>query len=197
MNKGTKKFDALFSNLEIVTIVVYLLGGESKNIETEDIAIRANKIAPGRFSWRKYPDQINIENIRTFLSDAKKIKNGGYLLGSGKKGWILSENGLEFAKEKIQELKGVDLSRPPISKEERSWLQREKTRMLASAAMEKLISNGIDAITPQDAESFFRVDDYVTGKAREKRIVRLLNTFSNDPEIADAIKLIVKKVPAK
>ena len=63
-----------FSNHEIVTLAVYLLGGESKAIDTEDVAVKANEIAPGRFNWRKYPHQINIENVRTFLSDAKKPK---------------------------------------------------------------------------------------------------------------------------
>jgi hypothetical protein len=71
----------LFTNLanhEIVTLAVYLLGGDSQRIDTEDIAKKVNELAPGRFTWRKYLDQINIENVRTFLSDAKKSKNGCY-----------------------------------------------------------------------------------------------------------------------
>jgi len=51
------------ANHEIVTIAVFLLGGESHAVDTEDIAVKANEIAPGRFSWRKYPDQINIETV--------------------------------------------------------------------------------------------------------------------------------------
>jgi hypothetical protein len=78
----SKKAKAL-SNHEIVTLAVYLLGGDSKRIDTEDVAVKANELAPGRFAWRKYPNQINIENVRTFLSDAKKPKNGAYTLSSG------------------------------------------------------------------------------------------------------------------
>src|SRR5512139_1564750 len=84
------------SNHEIVTLAVYLLGGDSEYADTEDIAVKVNDLARGRFTWRKYPDQINIENIRAFLSDAKKPKNGAYLLGSGKEGWLLTEKGLAF-----------------------------------------------------------------------------------------------------
>jgi hypothetical protein len=73
------------SNIEIVTIAVYLLGGDSKYVDTEDIAFKANELAPGRFTWRKYPEQINIDNIRKRLSDAKSENKGGYLLGSFKK----------------------------------------------------------------------------------------------------------------
>jgi len=49
-----------FSNKEIGILSVYLLGGESKYIDTEDIAIKADALAPGRFLWRKYKNQINM-----------------------------------------------------------------------------------------------------------------------------------------
>src|SRR3989338_6764470 len=101
------------SNHEIVTLSVYLLGGESKHIDTEEVAVKANELAPGRFTWRRYPDQINIENVRTFLSDAKKSKNGSYLAGSGKDGWILTEKGFDFAQRRTKDLEGADLSREP------------------------------------------------------------------------------------
>ena len=64
------------SNHEIVTLAVYLLGGDSKRIDTEDIAVKSNELAPGRFTWRKYSDQINIKIISWCLWDAKKPKNG-------------------------------------------------------------------------------------------------------------------------
>ena len=39
--------DKLFSNIDIVTIAVYLLGGDSKYVDTEDIAVKVNELAPG------------------------------------------------------------------------------------------------------------------------------------------------------
>ena len=47
---------------EIVTIAVYLLGGEREPVDTEDVAKKANELAPGRFTWRKYKDQIKAES---------------------------------------------------------------------------------------------------------------------------------------
>lgn len=44
-------------NHEIVTLAVYLLGGERQRVDTEDIAVKANELASGRFTWRKYPDR--------------------------------------------------------------------------------------------------------------------------------------------
>ena len=95
------------SNHEIVTIAAYLLGGDTQRIETEDIAVKSNELAPGRFTWKNFRNQINIENVRTFLSDAKKPKNGAFLLGAGKDGWILTEAGLAFATKRVKDLDAV------------------------------------------------------------------------------------------
>ena len=185
------------SNYQIVTIAVYLLGGDSRYVDTEDVAVKANELAPGRFTWRKYPDQINIHNVGAFLSDAKKPKNGNYLVGSEKKGWLLTENGHRFVRKLIKDLKDFDLSRSPISAEERRWRRLEKDRMLASPAFGKLNSMGENAITAQDAEAFFRVDDYVIGEARKRKVNRALNTFANDPDLSQAVKVLAKKVRNK
>ena len=183
-----------FSNREIVTLAVYLLGGESQFIDTEDIAIKANEIAPGRFTWRKYPQQVNIENVRTFLSDAKKTKNGELLIGSGKEGWLLTEDGVKFARSRISDLESDDLTRNRLSVKERQWLRNERARMLSSDAYLKFQSGGIDVVTAQEADAFFRIDDYVEGKARERKIIRILNSFVDDPELSQVIKLLARKV---
>jgi len=63
--------------------------------------------------------------------------------------------------------------------------------------MSKLQSNGVDTVTTQEAESFFRVDDYVTGVAREKKISRILNTFRDDPKLGQIVVALSGKVPMK
>jgi hypothetical protein len=182
-----------FSNKEIVTLAIYLLGGNSKYIDTEDIAVKSSDLAPGRFTWRKYPDQINIDNIRKRLSDAKDQKKGGYVIGSFKNGWRLSENGLEFAKKQVKKIKNVDISRRPIDRKEMAWQRREKIRMLSTVAYEKVISDNSDSITLQEAEAFFRLDDYVTGKTREDKIIRMLTAFDDDPDLIHAIKILSER----
>jgi hypothetical protein len=184
----------VFSNHEVVTLAVYLLGGESRYIDPEDVAVKANEIAPGRFTWRKYRDQINIDTVRKRLWDAKKPEKGGYLLGSEMKGWLLTENGLKFARKRIRDLKGADLSREPLKPKERQWLRTERARMLASEAFSKFQAGGVNAVTHQEAETFFRVDDYVVGKAREHKIVRTLNMFGDDPDLGQAVKELASKV---
>lgn len=192
--RNSKKVSTSFSNLEIVTVAVYLLGGDSRYTDTEDIAVKVNELAPGRFTWRKYPDQINIESVRRHLSFAKNSKIGGYIIGSHSDGWILTEKGLKFCRKNINKLNGVDLSRPPIDQKQLKWIQREKTRMIVTSAFEKVLLKNEDKITLQEAETFFRLDEYVKGNAREKKLNKYINTFSDDPEIGKTVKKLANKV---
>jgi hypothetical protein len=183
-----------FSNPEIVTLAVYLVGGNQDYVDTEDIAIKVSELAPGRFSWRKYPQQINIEKVRTSLSDAKKPKNGGFLLGKHSQGWLLSEAGLKFSKSRVSDLKNADIARQPLNKKEIAWYRNEKIRMLSTNAFEKANSNKIDNITLQEAEIFFRLDEYIRGQARERKVSRIVTAFSDDPDLGTIIKTLAKKV---
>lgn len=191
-NTATKAIKPL-SNHEIVTLATYLLGGDTRYVDTEDIAVKANELAPGRFTWRKYRNQINIENVRSFLSDAKKEKNGGYLRGAGKDGWLLTESGVAFAKTRVVGLEGADLSRDRLGVKERKWLQHERARMLSSEASAKFASGMPDAVSVQEAETFFRLDAYVTGNAREDKIIRALNSFGSDTELGAAVRALAER----
>ena len=84
------------SNDQIVLLAVVQLGGAFKPVDPEDIAIAPDKIAPGKFRWKKYPRQIDLELINNGLRDAKKRK---WLVGSAPKGWSATEHGVQEAKE--------------------------------------------------------------------------------------------------
>src|SRR5262245_52495933 len=174
------------SNHEIVTLAVYLLGGDSRHVDTEDVAVKANELAPRRFAWRKYPDQINLEVIRVYLSDAKKADKGKFLFGSGTDGWMLTEKGLGFARQAVATVKGVDLSREPLTAKERQWLRNERARLLAEPAYVRLRNGAI--VNLREAEAFFRLDEYVTGPSRERKVLRVVNTFGNDPHLGPAVR---------
>jgi len=182
------------SNHEIVTIAVFVLGGESKQVDTEDVAKEADKLAPGRFTWKKYRDQIDKELIRVFLSDAKKPKNGGYVAGVGNDGWALTSAGLNFARQNVGRLEQNTNSSPRLGLKEKNWRKSEKVRMLGTPAFDKISSGHGDIVTEQEAEAFFRLDSYVTGKAREQKLLRAKNVFGDDPDLGEAIKTLEGKV---
>jgi len=182
------------SNHEIVTLAVLLLGGESQYVDTEDVAVRVNELAPGRYTWRKYPEQINLELIRVYLSDAKKPKKGAYLLGSGNSGWMLTERGLAFARKSIALLDVIDLSSVALKPRDRQWREGQRVRMLASAAFTKFSTGQKDLVSAKEAADFFRIDDYVFGQARERRLVRFLNAFGDDPALGKMVRQLAKRL---
>ena len=183
-----------FSNHGIVTLAVYLLGGDSRPVDTEDVAVKVNEIAPGRFTWRKYADQINLEIVRVCLSDAKKHDKGSYLSGSGKDGWLLTTEGLLFVNGRLHELGTVDLSRRLLSQREQHQRRIEKTRMLSSEAYVRFREEGADAVTINDTEAFFRLNEYVVGKARDRKIARILNTYGDDAELGEVVRELSKRI---
>jgi hypothetical protein len=182
------------SNYELVTLAVFLLGGDSHCVDTEDVAVKVNEIAPGRFTWRKYPDQINIEYVRVRLSEAKKSESGAYLTGSGAGGWMLTEHGLVFARSRVKNLRGADLARKRLSARDKQWLRTERIRLLTSEAFQKSKATGIETVTKQEAEAFFRLDDYVIGSARSRKLTRILNAFGGDSDLGQTIRDLADKV---
>ena len=52
-SKTVKTEATVFPNDEMVVFATYLAGGRNAYADTEDIAVKANEISPGRFTWRK------------------------------------------------------------------------------------------------------------------------------------------------
>jgi len=181
------------SNVEIVTIVVYLLGGHTHPVDTEDVAVKANDLAPGRFVWRKHPQQINLQGVRFALEDAKKSQYG-YLVGGANEGWILTEVGYSFASMNVGLLEKAELSANRKSRAEKAWIKRERQRMLSSEAYLKFQRGQGDSITLLEAASFFRIDEYVTGEMRERKLLRILNEFGDDPDLGETVKALAARV---
>ena len=61
------------SKVEAVVLAVHLLGGERRFVDVEDIAAAANNLAPGRFTWKRYSDQIDMASVRRCLLEAAKL----------------------------------------------------------------------------------------------------------------------------
>lgn len=190
-NRRTKVPTEL-ANHEIVTLAVYLIGGRTRVVDTEDIAVKANELAPGRFVWKKYPDQINLEIIRVYLSDAKKESKGAYLSGSGTDGWALTQHGLAFARKHAKVLGSADLSREALDPREKRWRRGERARLLSSEAFRKFAAGDIRNISVSEAAAFFRVDDYVAPEMRQRRVTRIINAFGNDPTLGKAITALAE-----
>jgi hypothetical protein len=192
-SKNTEQLSDL-PNHDIVVLAAGLLGGRSEPIDTEDVAVKADEIAPGRFTWRKYKNQINIDHVRWALLDAKKAENGGYITGSAKEGWQLTPAGARFCSGASKILKELDLSRQRIDRKEEAWARRERARLLNEEAYRKLMQGKGREISLDEVERFFRVDDYIVGEARQARLRRILNLFGQDPKLGKAVHTFAERL---
>ncbi len=192
MNKVEKQNN--YSNYEIIALAIYLLGGDSQTIDAEDIAVKSYELAPERFSWRKYPEYISVESVRKRLYETQKDESKCYFTGSDKKGWLLTLKGVQFAKNILAENTSINLSKKTYTLKEKQWLKSEKTRMMASDAFQKIQEQSLEAVTQQEAESFFRIDEYVTGDTRERKISRIINNFSDDEILGEAVTALSEKI---
>jgi hypothetical protein len=190
-----KKLTKEPSQAEVVTLAVYRLGGAQRAIDTEDVAVEAHMLAPGRFSWRKHPDQINLELIRVYLSDAK-IKHD-LLLGSGKTGWRLTQQGLKWSEQTAASISVGDSPRTRAqsrsgSIDEQRW-RRERTRILDTSAW-KLWAAGQRAIPIADAKEVFRIDSYARGNLLEMKLTRLRALFNDDAELTPFLDHLINQL---
>lgn len=186
-----------FANHELVVLAAYLVGAQKAVADTEDIAIKANELAPGRFSWRKYKDQINIDTVRKRLWDATKQDKGAYLIGSEKTGWRLTKAGFDFARRSVKKTNAATLGKERTSQTEGVSNARELRRMTLEDAFVKFAKGKMEDITKAEAERFFRIDDYVTGKSRSAKIERFKIIASKDKRLSIAIEFLTTLVREK
>ncbi len=172
---------------EAVTLALFALGGAERAVDTEDVAMRVAEIVPGMFAWRKYREQIDKEVVRVALSDARLKKR--WVVGSHDKGgWSLTATGQRFARRNEQLL----TTAPQVRERGRDEQQhaRERVRLLSSAAYSHWQSGQVEAVSADEADAFFRINVYVAGAARERKIAQVENLFGDDPELGAAVRLL-------
>ena len=183
--KANKGLTESTSNVEVVALAAFLLGAGQHPVDTEDVAMKAAELAPGRFSWRKYPEQVNLEWVRVRLSEGKGGEYG-WLDGTGQEGWTLTPKGLKWAQKAAQTLLGRKLN----SHRESSGLgavderrkRRDRVRILGTSAWRSWQEQR-EAITEREARDVFRIDDYSVGRMRHMKVTRLASLFEGDSEI--------------
>ena len=178
------------SNQEIVTIALYNLGGGIGSFDIESIAKEADKIAPGRFRWKTDPNMISDSNTWDALSNARKKK---YILQQAKEkntdSYLLTEDGVEFARSNIKKVKEFDQgkARIPISKE---LYDNTKLRLISSSAFKKAKEDKLEQLSQREYNDFFIINDYMKNIKKNEKIQKLKNLFISDKEL----KTIIDKI---
>ena len=109
----------MYPNREVVVYALYLLGGDTERIHTEDIALKCFELFPASFSWVKYPEHPDKDIVRVALTDARKEQHGALVEGrAGQKrgltaktrrdpvddGWLLTSRGIRWIQENLSGL---------------------------------------------------------------------------------------------
>lgn len=178
------------NNVELVVLAAYLLGGTLRMVETEDIAMKAHQMAPLRFAWRKYPEQIDIERVRVRLSQAK---HESLLSGVHSKGWRLTANGTLVVEDNLLVLAGQGSAKASVRKSDRQWIASEKKRLLATPAYKKFAAGRSTEISKIEIQDFFRVDEYMNPETRKIKLDRLLGAFRSDKALGELIEALILK----
>jgi len=181
-----------FSNYQIVTIAIALLGGDVEHIDREDIAIKANGIAPGKFSWRKYPNRIDLGSVGDALRDAKKAKNDELIAGNNSRGWMLSPNGFRWMSSLSKGENEISIQLKEKSSMALSSQHVERERLYRTTAYALLTDGREDEITQHDFFQFVRVNEYFKSKARERRYTIITNAVYSD-EVLSALWAYLKE----
>lgn len=191
MKEETKGARGL-SNVEVVVLAVYMLGGDQTPVDTEDAAMKANELAPGRFTWRKYPDQINLEHVRVSLSDAKQSKSSNLLAGGGPKGWHLTPAGAVWASRNAYRAVAGSAGRERVDRDFERRRRNEEVRIHSLPAWAKFTAG--EGVSVREAEAVFRVSEYVQGHRRQQLVDRGRSLFIDQEELSPFVEAMAKIV---
>jgi hypothetical protein len=174
----SRSADGALRTVDYVIASLFRLGGSTRPVDIEDIAFECFKIAPHRFRWRKYPEQIDIAQVRDGLSDARKPANGVLVVGDRKQGWSLTQSGIKWATQLPELVEGQ--GRPGRIRLDVPVRAAEKQRVLASKALQKAVSGDAEQVTAQEFRELLRVDRYVTAEKYQQRLSIVLEAFADD-----------------
>lgn len=68
---------------------------------------------------------------------------------------------------------------------------------MSSDAFQKFMLHEVDQITDDEADAFFRLNVYVRGQARLRKITRIENEFVADPELGDLVTLLAERAKGR
>ena len=177
-------------NDQVALLALLLLGGEMEPVDTEDVAIRADSLSPGRFRWRKYKAHIDLGLVRNGLQDSRKkrLVSGGAL-----KGWRLTSSGADEAKQLApRNIAAANQAR--MTAAQKQWRARERERLVREPAFRAAQSLGPEAVSRGDILRFFKFDEYLPREKQAERIHRLLVGFEDEPEMHGIIEKFARKL---
>lgn len=84
------------NNTDVFVWALYLLGGDQKQVDVEEIYLKTFEIAPARFGWRTRPDLPNFKKTAKALQEVEAKSHLGLLQSLGANFRRLSQEGVAW-----------------------------------------------------------------------------------------------------
>ena len=177
-------------NDQVALVALHVIGGDRARIDTENVAIEADKLAPGRFRWRKFKEHIDLGLVRNGLQDARKklLVDGGAL-----RGWTLTPDGIKEASRLLPELADPS-TRKRVATEQKQWEARERSRLLGEPTVQMALEKGAESLTTREALRLFKLDEYTSPERRSERLRRFAISFADEPELGRIVGELVGRI---
>ncbi len=177
------------TNPQLAVIAVARLGGDTRAVDSEDVALTAYKIAPKRFCWRKYPKYIDIATVRFSLSDAAKTELA-FLSGNNKDGWMLTPAGVKWMKSIPSELIEVEgTKRRSLA----AAVEADRSRLRHTSAFTKFSEDKSKDISLMEFFEFVRINEYFPDRKRLERMAAIENAVVDDAELTSLWNFMKKR----
>lgn len=176
---------------DVAVVALGKLGGATAVIDTEDAAITAHSIDRHAFGWKKYPERVDLDAVRTTLRHEGEGKNPR-VEGSIQYGWHLTPRGVAWLEANPGLLGDAELTAAPTSAATQRW--RAETREAGAAVNRVRTSEAFrlwtqgKEFTPRQAAGVFRIDEYTPAKDRTRKTAQLQELTRGQDDIEDFMK---------
>ena len=179
---------------DVAVVALAKLGGATTVIDTEDAAIAAHSIDREAFGWKKYPERVDLDAVRTTLRHEGEGKDPR-IEGSIQKGWHLTPRGVAWTEANQTFLGDTNITVAPTSAATQRW--RAETREAGAAVNRVRTSEAFrlwtqgKEFTPRQAAGVFRIDEYTPAKDRTRKTAQLQELTRSDEEIEAFMKAAI------
>jgi len=162
-----------YNKKDIAVMAVCHLGGGLRHIHMEDVALKAGELSPRDFSWRKYPERINLEAVRVTLKNELASRERR-VVGSIHDGWMVTPAGLSWC---------LSNSKVRGSEDFMEQIQKEIGRVRTTMVFKKVIGGRSESVSDAELRVFLRTDEYSSNRTSRERAIALLNAATLDRDL--------------
>jgi|FLYL01.1.fsa_nt_gi hypothetical protein len=173
----------------VVLFVLYELGGTSRMLDIEEIAVEAWKRAPDLFGMRHFREHPRLDAAYYPL---KNQKARGLVTGGNRRGWMLTEAGFNLVASRVDEFRRTAEAIRERQPDARGEIAREFARIQRTDAFTKFRAGRAGDISESEAVEALRVTLTSPKEVRQQRKEMLLNLCRQfgRPDIAEFIRAL-------